>query len=220
MIELKNVNYKYNKNKVLSNINLKINEGEVICIIGKNGSGKSTLANIIAGIKKPSEGTVTIDEIDALKKSNFIEIRKKVGIVFQNPDSQILFNNVEQDMLFALNNLNIDNKQARIDDSLTQVDMLEFKNFDSLELSLGQKQRVNIASMLAINIKYMVLDEPTTMIDSVEKEKIYEIIKKQKSMKKTIIFITNNINEILLSDKIIVIKNGEIQQIIKKNELM
>lgn len=221
MIQLKNIKYKYKSgNYILNNINLEIQQGESVCIIGKNGSGKSTLAKLIAGIVKPSEGEILIDEIDTSKNKNFEIVRKKIGIVFQNPDTQILFNNVTTDMQFALNNLKIEDKEQKISNALKQVDMYEYKNSDSFELSLGQKQRVNIASVLAIDTKYIVLDEPTTMIDSYGKEKIYNIIKELKKKQKTIIYITNNMNEILLADKVIVIENGKIKYYLDKADIL
>ena len=218
MINIENLSYMYNKKDIiLKDINLKIKDGEIICIIGKNGSGKSTLLKLIAGIIKPSLGNVFIDNINILKRK---ELRKEVGIVFQNPDSQILFPKVFDDIEFALNNLKIENKNERIRNALKDVNLSDKEQKDTYNLSLGQKQRVNIASVLAINPKYILLDEPPTMIDSIEKENIYQIIKQLKKDGKTIIFTTNNINEILLSDRILILENKEIKHIIEKNKLL
>lgn len=218
MINIENLSYMYNKKDIiLKDINLKIKDGEIICIIGKNGSGKSTLLKLIAGIIKPSLGNVFIDNINILKRK---ELRKEVGIVFQNPDSQILFPKVFDDIEFALNNLKIENKNERIKNALKDVNLSDKEQKDTYNLSLGQKQRVNIASVLAINPKYILLDEPTTMIDSIEKENIYQTIKQLKKDGKTIIFTTNNINEILLSDRILILENKEIKHIIEKNKLL
>lgn len=218
MINIENLSYMYNKKYIiLKDINLKIKDGEIICIIGKNGSGKSTLLKLIAGIIKPSLGNVFIDNINILKRK---ELRKEVGIVFQNPDSQILFPKVFDDIEFALNNLKIENKNERIKNALKDVNLSDKEQKDTYNLSLGQKQRVNIASVLAINPKYILLDEPTTMIDSIEKENIYQTIKQLKKDGKTIIFTTNNINEILLSDRILILENKEIKHIIEKNKLL
>lgn len=218
MINIENLSYMYNKKDIiLKDINLKIKDGEIICIIGKNGSGKSALLKLIAGIIKPSLGNVFIDNINILKRK---ELRKEVGIVFQNPDSQILFPKVFDDIEFALNNLKIENKNERIKNALKDVNLSDKEQKDTYNLSLGQKQRVNIASVLAINPKYILLDEPTTMIDSIEKENIYQIIKQLKKDGKTIIFTTNNINEILLSDRILILENKEIKHIIEKNKLL
>jgi len=221
MIKLENVYFKYkNENSVLENINLEINEGEIISIIGKNGTGKSTILNLIAGITKPSKGNIFIDEINTKSKKDFLELRKKVGIVFQNPDNQVLFPKVFDDIEFALKNLDLDNRKERIEEALDIVNMIQFKERNTYELSLGQKQRINIASVLAIKPKYIILDEPTTMIDSNEKENIYNCLKKLKKEGYTIIFVTNNVNEILLSDKVIIIEDKQIKHIFNKEKIL
>lgn len=218
MIKIQNLSYMYNKKDlILDNINLQINNGETISIIGKNGCGKSTLLKLVAGIMKPSSGNIFIDDIDIYKRNNF---RKEVGIVFQNPDTQILFPKVYDDIEFALKNLNLEDRKKRIQNALKKVNLIDKEEQDTYTLSLGQKQRVNIASVLAINPNYIFLDEPTTMIDSKEKDNIYQIIKELKKENKTVIFVTNNINEILLSDKIIILKDKKIKHIIDKNELL
>lgn len=218
MIEIKNLSYMYNKNDIiLKDINLQIKDGEIISIIGKNGCGKSTLLKLISGIIKPSAGNIFIDDVDIFKRK---ELRKEVGIVFQNPDAQILFPKVFDDIEFALKNFKIENKTERIKDALKKVNLSDQEQKNTYNLSFGQKQRVNIASVLAINPKYILLDEPTTMIDSKEKDNIYKIIKKLKKNEKTIIFVTNNINEILLSDRILILENKEARHIIEKNKLL
>ncbi len=221
MIKLENVYFKYkNEDSILENINLEINEGEIISIIGKNGTGKSTILNLIAGITKPSKGNIFIDEINTKNKKDFLKLRKKVGIVFQNPDNQILFPRVFDDIEFALKNLNLDNKEERIEKALNSVNMLDFKESNTYELSLGQKQRINIASVLAVKPQYIILDEPTTMIDSKEKENIYDCLRILKKEGFTIIFVTNNVNEILLSDKVLIIEDKQIKHIFKKEKIL
>lgn len=221
MIKIENLNYKYKSGEnVLENINMEIQEGKIISIIGKNGSGKSTLLSLIAGLYNPTKGHIIIDDIDTSSKKDTMDLRKKVGIVFQNPDNQILFPSVYDDMEFALNNLKIDNKKERIEQALETVNMKEFMYKDSYELSLGQKQRINIASVLSVAPKYLLMDEPTTMVDSYEKEKIYNCFKKLKSEGYTIVFVTNNINEILLSDKIVIIENKQIKKTFEKNDIL
>lgn len=182
--------------------------------------GKSTLLNLIAGIYKVSNGEILVDGINTKSKKEFLNLRKKISIVFQNPDSQILFPRVYDDVEFAIKNLNLDNSQERIKKALEKVNMLEFKDKDTFELSLGQKQRINLASSLAISPKYLILDEPTTMIDWKEKENVYKIIKELKKEKITIVFVTNNINEILLSDKVFVLQDKNVKYSFNKNEIL
>lgn len=221
MIKLENVSFKYkNGDIILENLNFKINEGELISIVGKNGTGKSTILNLMSGIIKPTKGNIFIDDMDTKSKKDFIELRKKIGIVFQNPDNQILFPRVYEDIEFALKNLNFENRKARIEEALNLVNMKDFQYKDTYELSLGQKQRINIASVLAIKPKYIILDEPTTMIDSKEKENIYNCLQELKKQGYTIIFVTNNINEILLSNKIFIIENRQIKYIFNKKDII
>lgn len=221
MIKFENVSFKYkNGENILENLNFKINEGEFISIVGKNGTGKSTILNLMAGIIKPTKGNIFIDDIDTKSKKHFIELRKKIGIVFQNPDNQILFPRVYEDIEFALKNLEIENRRERIEEALNLVNMKEFKEKDTYELSLGQKQRINIASVLAVKPKYIILDEPTTMIDSMEKNNIYNCLQKLKKQGYTIIFVTNNINEILLSDKVFVLENKQIKYVFDKRDII
>lgn len=221
MIKFENVSFKYkNGENILENLNFEINEGEFISIIGKNGTGKSTALNLMSGIIKPTKGNIFIDDIDTKSKKDFIELRKKVGIVFQNPDNQILFPRVYEDIEFALKNLNFENRKEKIEEALNIVNMKDFQYEDTYELSLGQKQRINIASVLAVKPKYIILDEPTTMIDSKEKENIYNCLQELKKQGYTIIFVTNNINEILLSDKVFILENKQIKYIFNKKYII
>jgi len=167
-IEFDNVKMSYDgENVILEDINLKIENGEFICIIGKNGSGKSTFSKILAGLTKFKTGDIIINEINLKDKKNFLKIRKNIGIVFQNPENQILFDKVYDDIAFSLKNLDIPYSEfdSRIDEALKKVNMLEYKNSSSFELSLGQKQKIAIASALAINPKILILDEPTNDLD-------------------------------------------------------
>lgn len=221
MIELNRVFFKYKNGKeVLKNINIEIKEEEFVTIIGKNGSGKSTLAKLISGLELPTKGEVNVDELDTKKKKNFLELRKKVGIVFQNPENQILFSNVYDDIAFAINNLKLEDAEIRIKSSLEKVDMTDFIGSNTYELSLGQKQRITIAGVLAINPKYIIFDEPTTMIDSAGKEKFYKIVKELNNQGYTIIYITNAIDEILMSDRVILLKHGQIEKTFLKKDIM
>lgn len=220
MIQIKGVNFQYASGEsVLENIDLEIQEGEVLSIIGKNGAGKSSLLRLIAGLTKPTSGEILIDEINTKDKKRAKEIRKKVGIVFQNPESQILFPNVYEEIEFALKNLDLSNRENRIYKALEKVGMQKNSQKDTYELSLGQKQRINLASVLAVEPKYILLDEPTTMLDSAGKEKIYQIIRELKKEGYTIVFVTNNMNEIILADRILVLENKRIKAIFEKEKL-
>lgn len=182
--------------------------------------GKSTLAKLISGLEKPNKGKVLIDDINTSDKKSFLDIRKKVGVVFQNPENQILFNNVFDDIAFTMKNLGIENYEDKIKEALKRLNMQEFLNSEAYDLSLGQKQRVTIAGVIATEPKYIVLDEPTTMIDPQGKEEVYEMIKELKKQNYTIIYITNFIDEILMSDRIVVIEDGRIINIFYKKDIL
>lgn len=182
--------------------------------------GKSTIAKLISGLETPSKGQVLVDDINTANKKSFLDIRKKVGIVFQNPENQILFNNVFDDIAFTMKNLRIENYKEKIENALKKLNMQEFLNSEIYNLSLGQKQRVTIASAVAQEPKYIVLDEPTTMIDPEGKEAVYNTIKELKKQNYTIIYITNFIDEILMSDKIVVIENGQIIKTFAKKDIL
>lgn len=216
MIKVENVSFKYknNENNILNNLIFTIDDGEIVAIVGKNGSGKSTIGKLISGIIKTKNGNIIIDD------SNILKIKPNVGIVFQNPENQIIFNNIYDELSFSLKNLKKEEIESRINKALEEVDMLEFKNKDLYELSLGQKQRIMIAEILARNPKYIVLDEPTTMLDSIGKEKIYNIIKDLKDKGYTIICITNLADEILLADRTLILNDGKIVEEIKKEDLI
>ena len=148
MIKINNLSYKYREGNIgLSNINLEINKGEIVMIIGTNGSGKSTLLSAIANLIKYS-GSITLDDKE-IKKIKNKEFRKRVGIVFQNPNVQVVFNNVYDDIKFTLENLDIDDIDKHIDDALALVNMTEYKNSNPYNLSMGQRQRIALASILS-----------------------------------------------------------------------
>ena len=218
MISIKEVSYHYIKGKeILKPINLDIQEKETVVIMGKNGSGKSTLGKLISGIMKPKSGKILIDNLDMADKKNKKEIRKKIGIVFQNPENQIIFNNIQDEVSFAWKGLD---KEEIKTNSLEQVNMKDKRQEDLYELSLGQKQRIMIGEVLAKQPKYIVLDEPTTMIDSKGKEEIYQIIENLKKEGYTIVLITNMAEEMLLADRIMILNDGQIAEEIRKEELL
>lgn len=181
--------------------------------------GKSTLAKLISGLLLPKKGKILIDEIDTKNKKYFLELRKKIGIVFQNPENQIIFNNVYDDIAFALKNLKLDNEGIRVRSGLEKVKMQDYINSATYELSLGQKQRITIAGVLAINPQYLIFDEPTTMLDSQGKQDVYNVISELKK-EKTIIYITNVIDEVLIADEIAVMENGNIIKVFNKTDIL
>lgn len=221
MIKIENVTYRYKKGKdILKKINLNIQDKETVVIMGKNGSGKSTLGKLVSGIIKPKEGKIWLDDLSLGDKKNKEEIRKKIGIVFQNPENQIIFNNIQDELSFALKDLKKEEVIERIQTSLSKVNMKDKMEEDLYELSFGQKQRIVISEVLAKQPKYLVFDEPTTMIDSKGKEKIYHIVEGLKKEGYTIIYITNIAEEMLLADRIILLNDGEIVEEIKKEEIL
>lgn len=222
MIKLENVSFKYknSNNKVLDNLSFEVNDGEIVAIVGENGSGKSTIGKLISGIIKLKQGNITIDGLDIIKNKNHKLIQSNIGIVFQNPENQIIFNNIYDELSFSLKGLEKCEIESRIKNSLEQVGMLKYKNNDLYSLSLGQKQRIMIAEVLAKKPKYIILDEPTTMIDSKGKEIIYTIIENLKQQGFTIICITNLADEILIADRTLILKDGKIVNEIKKENLL
>ena len=165
---------------VLKDVNIEINEGEFVAVLGHNGSGKSTFAKLLNAILVPTKGNVLVDGTDTADEKNIFEIRKNVGMVFQNPDNQIVATIVEEDVAFALENLSIPSEEIRqrVDEALKAVGLYEFKDSAPDKLSGGQKQRVAIAGVIALRPKYIVLDEPTAMLDPSGRNEVMEILKK------------------------------------------
>lgn len=212
-LTLENVNFNYSKFKI-KDINLEFNSGEIIAITGNNAGGKTTLLGLVSGIIKPKKGKVLIDGV-SLKKSPV-----KIGVVFQNPDSQVIFNNVYDDICFTLKNFQIPKQEwdKRINDALVAVGMEEFKNGEIFELSAGQKQRIVIANMLAINPDIIIFDESSSYLDTTYKDKFYRLILNLKEQGKLVIFATNVLEEIAFADRVIFISNGEIKFDLSKDE--
>ena len=214
-IRAKNLKFKYDEKLVLNDINLEIGEGEFVAVIGTNGSGKSTLAKHFNALLIPTEGKIFVDELDASDEKNLWDIRSKVGMVFQNPDNQIIAAIVEDDIAFGPENLGIpaDEIKRRVDLSLNAVGMTDFKNFAPHKLSGGQKQRIAIAGALAMNTKCIVFDEPTAMLDPQGRTEVLETIKKINSEGITIIYITHFMEEAIIADRIILMNDGKILKI-------
>ncbi len=217
LIDVNGLHFSYlNENfgkEVLNDLNFSIQQGEFIAIVGHNGSGKSTLAKLFNAIFLPTSGTIFIDGIDTLNKELIFEIRKQVGVVFQNPDNQIVATLVEEDVAFAPENLSVSQEKIGeiVDLALEMVDMKKFKKSAVHNLSGGQKQRVAIAGILAMNPKCIVFDEPTSMLDPVGRKEVLDVMKKlNRENKTTIINITHHMEEVVFANRVIVMKDGEI----------
>lgn len=218
IISIENLSYSYKsedgiKTEVLKNVSLKINKGEFITILGHNGSGKSTLAKHLNAILVPDGGSVTVLGMDTSDESNLLKIRQNVGMVFQNPDNQIVATIVEEDVAFAPENLGIpsDEIRERVDYALNAVGMTEFKNHAPHLLSGGQKQRIAIAGILAMKPAVIVLDEATAMLDPSGRNEIMNTVKKlNKEEGITVVHITHYMEEAAVSDRVVVIDSGEI----------
>ena len=196
----------------LDNISMKISEGEFIAIIGTNGSGKSTLAKHFNALLKPTEGKVFVENLDTADEKNLWDIRAKVGMVFQNPDNEIVAAIVEDDVAFGLENLGIEPSEIRrrIDLALDTVNMTDYKKFSPSKLSGGQKQRIAIAGAVAMQTKIIVFDEPTAMLDPQGRLEVLNTIKKLHAQGLTIILITHFMEEAAQADKIFVMERGKI----------
>lgn len=234
LIKIKNLSHIYtshNENpvKALNNIDMEINNGDFISIIGSNGSGKSTLARHLNCLLLPTDGDIWVDDMNTKDKETMWKIRQKVGMVFQNPDNQIVATTVEDDIAFGLENIGMDEKlmEKRVEWALKIVEMEDYKKSEPHLLSGGQKQRVAIAGAIAMNSSYLVLDEPTAMLDPSGRNEVMDILKKlNKREKITIIFITHLMEEAAESKRIVVLDKGKIvlegkpEEVFKKAELL
>ncbi len=213
LLQLDNVSFSYDKKtKVLKNVCFSAERGEHIAVIGHNGSGKSTLAKLINGLLLPDEGSVSVDGILSSDKEKRFEIRKKVGVVFQNPDNGIVASIVEDDIAFGPENLGVPRKEIgeRIDFALKAVGMEEYREASPSRLSGGQKQRVAIAGVLALKPEILVLDESTAMLDPKGRKEILAVAEKlKKEQGVTVITITHYMEEAALADRIYVLNRGE-----------
>lgn len=199
--------------KALDGINIDIKDGEFVALLGHNGSGKSTFAKHLNGLLTPSEGTLYINGYDIYDNDNLWDIRQSVGMVFQNPDNQIVGTVVEEDVGFGPENLGLRSSEIwkRVDDSLAKVKMLEHRYKSPNRLSGGQKQRVAIAGILALKPKCIVLDEPTAMLDPMGRKDVIEIIHElNKNEGITIILVTHNMEEVIDADRIYVMDKGKV----------
>lgn len=213
IIEFKNVSYKYSDEEtdVINNLTIDFYSGEFTCILGHNGSGKSTLAKLVNAINYPTEGKVISFGFDTSDEENEIKIRQNVGMVFQNPDNQIVATIVEDDVAFGPENLGVPREEIRkrVDDALKIVDMYDYRLHEPHKLSGGQKQRVAIAGAIAMKTKCIVLDEPTAMLDPKgRKEVIGALMRLKDELGMTIILVTHFMDEAVNADRVVVMNDG------------
>lgn len=197
----------------VDHVSLDIRQGEFIAILGHNGSGKSTLAKHMNAILHPTEGTVWVDGMDTTEEDKLWEIRQTAGMVFQNPDNQIIGQVVEEDVGFGPENMGIPTKEIweRVEESLRAVGMYEFRKYSPNKLSGGQKQRVSIAGVLAMHPKCIVLDEPTAMLDPSGRKEVIRALRALNDVEKvTVILITHYMEEIIHADRVFVMDEGKI----------
>ena len=219
IINVKNLIYDYknheghSRQRAVNNVTLDVNEGDFVAVIGHNGSGKSTFARHLNAMFMPTAGTVYVDDIDTKNSETILTVRRTAGLVFQNPEDQIVSTVVEEDVAFGPENLAVPTNEIRkrVDDSLTLVEMRKFAKRSPLNLSGGQKQRVAIAGILAMQPKCLVLDEPTSMLDPVGREEVINTLKSLNKEGITIILITHNMEEIVDVDKVFVMNKGELE---------
>lgn len=219
LIEVQNLDFFYpveeneEINMVLKNLNINIKDGEFVAVLGHNGSGKSTLAKHFNAILLPCGGTVYVQGINTTDEERIYDIRQNVGMVFQNPDNQIVATIVEEDVAFALENLGVEPLEIRrrVDEALQTVGMYEYRSHAPHQLSGGQKQRVAIAGIIAMHPSCIVLDEPTAMLDPKGRKEVLDtILRLNKQDNVTVILITHFMNEAVKADRVIVMDHGNI----------
>ena len=199
--------------RAIDGASLDVQQGDFVAILGHNGSGKSTLAKHINAILYPTEGTVWVDEMDTKDEKNLWDIRQIAGMVFQNPDNQIIGQVVEEDVGFGPENLGVPTEEIweRVEESLKTVGMLKYRKHSPNKLSGGQKQRVSIAGVIAMHPKCIVLDEPTAMLDPQGRKEVIRAARALNDVEKiTVILITHYMEEVIYADKVIVMDKGKI----------
>ena len=216
IISFKQVHFTYPGDELesLCGVDLEIDEGSFVAVLGHNGSGKSTLAKHMNAILTPDSGSVIVDGIDSREEDKVFEIRRRVGMVFQNPDNQLVANVVEDDVAFAPENLGVPSTEIRerVDEALKQVGMYEYRTHAPHLLSGGQKQRVAIAGVIAMRPKIIVLDEPTAMLDPRGRDDVISTVTRLcRESGMTVVLITHHMEECIGADKLVVMSNGYIK---------
>lgn len=200
-------------NQVLKGVDLDIKQGEFVAILGHNGSGKSTLAKCFNAINLPEKGDVYAVGFNTKDEENLLNIRQNVGMVFQNPDNQLVATIVEEDVAFALENMGVEPKEIRrrVDEALKTVGMYEYRDHAPHKLSGGQKQRIAIAGIIAMEPKCILLDEPTAMLDPKGRSEVMKTIKKlNRNQGVTIVLITHYMEEAAQADRVVVVDSGKV----------
>lgn len=218
MIKAENISFGYRTEEgsvdVFKNLNIEISSGEFVAVLGHNGSGKSTFAKHLNAILTPDSGTLTVFGTNTASEENIFDLRKKVGMVFQNPDNQIVATVVEEDVAFGLENLGVERSEMRrrVDEALKTVGMYDFRFHAPHLLSGGQKQRVAIAGILAMEPRCIVLDEPTAMLDPCGRDEVMQTIRRLNREKGiTIVLITHYMDEAVKADRCIVMDKGTVK---------
>ena len=218
-IEVKDLVYRYSKEQgddnlcpAIDHVSIEIKRGEYISIAGSNGSGKSTLARCLNGLLLPTEGEILVDGMDTNDDDLIWDIRKKIGMVFQNPDNQIVSSMVEDEVAFGPENMGIENPELRkrVDNALKSVGMYEYRNREAHKLSGGQKQRIAIAGAVAMRPDCIVFDEPTAMLDPKGRSQVMKVIRELNDQGITIILITHFMEEVAEADRVLVMKSGKL----------
>lgn len=215
LIEIQNVSYAYEDAaaKALNNVSLTINDGEFVAVVGHNGSGKSTLAKHLNALLLPTEGKVLVDGMDTADEADTLSIRQRVGMVFQNPDNQLVTTIVEEDVAFGPENIGVPGNEirTRVDRALAAVGMEKYAHSAPNMLSGGQKQRIAIAGMLAMQPKVLVLDEATAMLDPKGRRDIIDLVTKlHRENGITVVMITQYMEEVIGADRVAVMSGGEL----------
>ena len=218
-IEVKDLVYRYSKEQgddnlcpAIDHVSIEIKRGEYISIAGSKGSGKSTLARCLNGLLLPTEGEILVDGMDTNDDDLIWDIRKKIGMVFQNPDNQIVSSMVEDEVAFGPENIGIENPELRkrVDNALKSVGMYEYRNREAHKLSGGQKQRIAIAGAVAMRPDCIVFDEPTAMLDPKGRSQVMKVIRELNDQGITIILITHFMEEVAEADRVLVMKSGKL----------
>lgn len=215
IIDAQNVHYSYEEelSEAVRGVSLQVYKGEFLCILGHNGSGKSTLAKLLNGLFTPTAGSVTVCGMDTKDEDKQLDIRKSAGMVFQNPDNQLVATIVEEDVAFGPENLGVPQPELRkrVDDALAAVNMSEFARSSPHKLSGGQKQRIAIAGVLAMQPEIMIMDEPTAMLDPMgRREVINTVMRLNREQGITVVLITHFMEEAALADRLIIMHEGRI----------